>query len=84
MPNWLSEASTSRATACLKPNSNSSMPIELDPKDPAPREALVRLYMAEGKKADAEAFLKQAKIDLSDVPKATLAGRFLYSPMATG
>jgi len=34
------------------------MPIELAPKDPAPREALVRLYMAEGKKADAEALLE--------------------------
>ena len=28
--------------------------IELAPKDPAPREALVRLYMAEGKKTEAE------------------------------
>jgi tetratricopeptide (TPR) repeat protein len=40
--------------------------IELAPKDPAPREALVRLYMAEGKKTEAEALLKQTKIDLAD------------------
>jgi len=38
--------------------------------------------MAEGKKADAEAFLKQAKIDLSDVPEGyRLLGDFI-SPMA--
>ena len=40
--------------------------IELAPKDPTPREALVRLYMAEGKKTDAESVLKQTKSDLSD------------------
>ena len=35
--------------------------ISVDPKDPSPREALVRLYMVEGKKTDAESFLKQTK-----------------------
>src|SRR4029077_11168676 len=38
--------------------------MEVDPKDPTPRAALVRLMMAEGKKAEAEAFLRQTKADL--------------------
>jgi tetratricopeptide (TPR) repeat protein len=37
--------------------------IEVNPKDPAPRASYVRLLMAEGKKRDAEAFLKQTKSD---------------------
>ena len=40
--------------------------IEVDPKDPTPREALVRLYMREGKKAEIEAFLTQTKSDFPD------------------
>ncbi len=40
--------------------------IEVDPKDPAPRAAYVRLLMTEGKKPDVEAFLRQTKSDLPD------------------
>jgi tetratricopeptide (TPR) repeat protein len=40
--------------------------IDVDPKDPAPRADYVRLLMAQGKKDQAEAFLKQTKKDLSD------------------
>jgi len=40
--------------------------ISVDFKDPAPREALVRLYMVEGKKTEIEGFLKQTKNDLPD------------------
>ncbi|MGD0163805.1 MAG: tetratricopeptide repeat protein [Candidatus Sulfotelmatobacter sp.] len=40
--------------------------ISVDAKDPAPRQALVRLYMVEGKKAEIEGFLKQTKNDLPD------------------
>jgi tetratricopeptide (TPR) repeat protein len=40
--------------------------IDVDPKNPAPRAALVRLFMQEGKKADAEAFLVQTRNDLRD------------------
>ncbi|HET9406822.1 MAG TPA: tetratricopeptide repeat protein [Candidatus Sulfotelmatobacter sp.] len=40
--------------------------IDVDPKDPAPRAALVRLLMAEGKKDETEAFLRQTKKDLPD------------------
>ncbi len=43
--------------------------IDVDPKSPAPREALVRLLMQEGKKDDAETFLRQTKKDLSDNPE---------------
>ncbi len=35
--------------------------MDLDPKDPDPPAALARLYIAQGKKAEAEAFLKQVK-----------------------
>jgi cellulose synthase operon protein C len=38
----------------------------VDPKDPAPYAAYVRLLMQENKKADAEAFLKQTKGDFPD------------------
>ncbi len=37
--------------------------IGVDPKDPAPRAAYVRLLMAEGKKQDVEAFLRQTKTE---------------------
>jgi tetratricopeptide (TPR) repeat protein len=40
--------------------------IGVDPKDPAPRAAYVRLMMAEGKKQDVEAFLRQTKTDMPD------------------
>src|SRR5258708_18422685 len=40
--------------------------IEVYAQDPAPRAALVRLLMAENRKADTEAFLQQTKRDLAD------------------
>jgi tetratricopeptide (TPR) repeat protein len=40
--------------------------MDVDPKDPAPRAALVRLMMTEGKKAEIENFLRQTKNDLAD------------------
>src|SRR5258708_25537203 len=40
--------------------------IEVEHKDPAPRASYVRLLMAEGKKAEAEAYLSQAKNDFPD------------------
>lgn len=40
--------------------------ITVDPSDPAPRQALVRLLMAEGKKDEIESFLRQTKSDLSN------------------
>jgi tetratricopeptide (TPR) repeat protein len=40
--------------------------MEVDPKDPTPRAALVRLMMAEGKKAETEALLRQTKNDFPD------------------
>jgi cellulose synthase operon protein C len=43
--------------------------IAVDPKDPAPRAALVRLLMQEGKKDETESFLRQTKKDLSDNPQ---------------
>jgi cellulose synthase operon protein C len=43
--------------------------VGVDPKNPEPRAALVRLLMQEGKKDEAEAFLRQTKQDLSDVPE---------------
>ena len=43
--------------------------IGVDSKDPAPRAALVRLLMQQGKRQEAEAFLKQTKKDLSDIPE---------------
>jgi len=38
--------------------------IDVDPKDPAPRAALVQTMIAEGKKNEIEAFLQQTKKDL--------------------
>jgi len=40
--------------------------IDLDPHDPAPRAAYVRLLMSEGKKTETEAFLRQTKKDFPD------------------
>ncbi len=54
--------------------------ISVSPKDPAPREALVRLYMVEGKKAEIESFLKQTKSDLSDNPDGyCMLGDFYFA-----
>jgi tetratricopeptide (TPR) repeat protein len=43
--------------------------IDVDPKDPAPRAALVRLLMQEGKKDETESVLRQTKKDLSSNPE---------------
>jgi tetratricopeptide (TPR) repeat protein len=43
--------------------------IDINPKDSAPRAALVRLLMQEGKRDEAESFLRQTKKDLSDTPE---------------
>jgi tetratricopeptide (TPR) repeat protein len=40
--------------------------IDVDPKNSAPHAALVRLLMQQGKRNEAEAFLKQTKKDLAD------------------
>ncbi|MFZ1136893.1 MAG: tetratricopeptide repeat protein [Candidatus Korobacteraceae bacterium] len=40
--------------------------IDVDPKNPEPRAALVRLFLAEGKKTEAEEYLKQVKRDFPD------------------
>jgi tetratricopeptide (TPR) repeat protein len=40
--------------------------IEIQPKDSSPRAALVRLLMQQGKRGEAETFLKQTKKDLAD------------------
>jgi cellulose synthase operon protein C len=40
--------------------------IDVDPKDPSPYAAYVRCLMAEEKKAEAEAFLRQVKSDFPD------------------
>jgi tetratricopeptide (TPR) repeat protein len=54
--------------------------IDLDPKNPAPRAALVRLLMQEGKKDETEAFLRQTKKDLSDIPEAyRMLGDFYFA-----
>jgi dipeptidyl aminopeptidase/acylaminoacyl peptidase/tetratricopeptide (TPR) repeat protein len=54
--------------------------IDLDPKNPAPSEALVRLYMVEGKKTEAEAFLKAAKSDFAGNPEGyRMLGDFYFA-----
>jgi len=54
--------------------------IGVDPKDPAPRAAYVRLLMAEGKKQDVEAFLRQTKSDLPDNSEGyRMLGDFYFS-----
>ncbi len=40
--------------------------MDVDPKNPEPRAALARLLLAQGKNAEAEEFLKQAKRDFPD------------------
>src|SRR5579863_2760156 len=59
MRNWHWEVFTSRATACRRPSSNSSTPSTSTP-------GILRRgrLMAEGKKPEAEAFLRQTKSDL--------------------
>ncbi len=53
--------------------------IEIDPKSPAPRAALVRLLMQEGKKDETESFLRQTKKDLSDNPEGyRMLGDFYF------
>jgi tetratricopeptide (TPR) repeat protein len=42
--------------------------IQAAPKDPAPRSAMVRLLLNQGKTAEAEDFLRQTKRDMNDVP----------------
>jgi cellulose synthase operon protein C len=54
--------------------------IDVDPKNPAPRAALVRLLMQEGKKADTESFLRQTKKDLSNNPEGyRMLGDFYFA-----
>ena len=54
--------------------------IDLNPKDSAPRAALVRLLMQEGKRDEAEAFLRQTKKDLSDNPEGyRMLGDFYFA-----
>jgi len=54
--------------------------IEIDPKNSAPRAALVRLLMQQGKRDDAEAFLKQTKKDLADNPEGyRMLGDFYFA-----
>lgn len=54
--------------------------IEVDPADPAPRAAYVRVLMAEGKKSEIEAFLKQTKIDMPDTPEGyRMLGDFYFA-----
>ncbi len=54
--------------------------ISTDPQDPAPRAALVRLMMSEGKRGDVETFLKQTKADLPNNPEAyRMLGDFYFA-----
>jgi tetratricopeptide (TPR) repeat protein len=54
--------------------------IDVDAKNPAPRAALVRLLMQEGKKADTESFLRQTKKDLSNNPEGyRMLGDFYFA-----
>jgi len=54
--------------------------IEIAPKDSAPRAALVRLLMQQGKRDEAEAFLKQTKKDLADNPEGyRMLGDFYFA-----
>ena len=54
--------------------------IEVHPKNAAPRAALVRLLMQEGKKDEAGAFLRQTKKDLSDNPDGyRMLGDFYFA-----
>ena len=54
--------------------------IDVDPKNPAPRAALVRLLLQEGKKDATESFLRQTKKDLSDNPEGyRMLGDFYFA-----
>ena len=54
--------------------------IDVDPKNPAPRAALVRLLMQEGKKDETESFLRQTKKDLSGNPEGyRMLGDFYFA-----
>jgi len=54
--------------------------IDIDPKSSAPRSALVRLLMLEGKRAEIEAFAQQTKKDLPDNPEAyRMLGDFYFA-----
>jgi tetratricopeptide (TPR) repeat protein len=54
--------------------------IDIEPKASAPRAAVVRLLMQQGKRDDAEAFLKQTKRDLADKPEGyRMLGDFYFA-----
>ena len=54
--------------------------IEVDPKSSAPRTAMVRLLMLEGKRAETESFALQAKKDLPENPEAyRMLGDFYFA-----
>jgi tetratricopeptide (TPR) repeat protein len=54
--------------------------IGVDPKDPAPRAAYVRLLIVEGKKQEVEPFLKQTKSDIPDNSEGyRMLGDFYFS-----
>jgi len=54
--------------------------IEIGPKDPAPRAALVRLLMQQGKRDDAVTVLKETKKDLQDNPEGyRMLGDFYFA-----
>ncbi len=54
--------------------------IELDPKNPDPRNALVRLYVIENKNNEAEALARRTKQELSDDPNAyTMLGDYYFT-----
>jgi cellulose synthase operon protein C len=54
--------------------------IDFDPKSPTPRAIYARLLMQEGKKADAESFLRQTKNDLSNNPEGyRMLGDFYFA-----
>lgn len=54
--------------------------IETDPKSPAPRAALVPVLVKEGKKDEAESFLRQTKKDLAGNPEGyRMLGDYYYA-----
>lgn len=54
--------------------------MSIEPKNPAPRAAIVRLLMEEGRRNEVEAFLRQTKHDLSDNPDGyTMLGDFYFA-----
>lgn len=54
--------------------------IQISPKDPEPRTALVRLLLQENNTNEAEAFLKQSKADLYDIPEGyRMLGDFYFA-----